>query len=189
MPVSRYARFACLSRSSFFATRSIWPSRRISNRTFGSGVRPTRCHRKQRHSVIHQAPCPHDRRSYRKLRKVPSPSARFSAKMDRGSTEGTFAPYHGHSIAVWRRSERDHHGSQTGLGWVRVGQKSTIPPCGTTQATIKSSARQVEASRDIIRVEGCRGEYFCFGEPPRGNKSFARSVFTRGQLISVLPRR
>jgi hypothetical protein len=84
---------------------------------------PHALHRKQRHSVIRQTPCLHDRRSYRQLSKASSPSARRSAKTDRRSTEGTL-----HVIMViplqfgggqreiltgakraWRRCEQNKH--------------------------------------------------------------------------------
>lgn len=46
------------------------------------------------------------------------------------------------------------------------------------------------AGRGVARSDsswGCHGE--CLFGLPRGNKSFALSVFTRGRLMSILPRR
>jgi hypothetical protein len=183
----RAPRFAHLSRASFIATWSIGPSGRTSNRTFWSGSRPTLCHRKQRRSVIDQMPCPHDRAE--SFERAPRVLPSFQPKGIAGSTKATFAGDHAHFIAVWRRLERDRRGNQPGLRVGAVTTKGTILPYGTTQAAIKFTAGKVEASRDFIRDGGCRGNIFIFGDPPRGNKSFARSVFTRGQFMSVLPRR
>src|SRR5262245_4252419 len=105
--------------------------------------------------------------------KVFSPSARLSAKTDRSSTEGTL-----HVIMViplqFRGGQREIvRGAKR--AWRRCEQDEKVQFLRAANASNHQIQRGV--GRGVARYHrdgGCRGEYFCFGEPPRGNKSFAR---------------